>query len=222
MFAYYPKTMRQQREWFHERPERRARSLTGLVLLAWLQACAPTQPQLNSERIEERFGSVGIDVVSSDAGLRRANLYSLHDGTRICRTYALVRFQPRASGQQDPALLAAEREIHGGASLGAALRRAGWQVEKRTRYVGSLPALEPPPDWVAWMRIGGTEGLAIHVYELYIKKGSQVIDFAKLTEVHHPDYLRPPAVAALYPVAPGDVLDEGGIASVVDDLENGT
>lgn len=48
--------------------------------------------QLNSERIEQRFGSYGIEVLSSDDALRVANLYSTEVDHGVCRTFAVTRF----------------------------------------------------------------------------------------------------------------------------------
>ena len=46
------------------------------VLAAVLSACATESVILNSERIEQHFGSYGIEVLASEAGLRRSNLFS--------------------------------------------------------------------------------------------------------------------------------------------------
>ena len=48
------------------------------------------RPLLNSERIERKFGSYGIDVLRNDDAVRMSNLYSLRDGEKICRTFAVV------------------------------------------------------------------------------------------------------------------------------------
>ena len=49
---------------------------------------------LNSERIAQRFGSYGIEVLESDGRVRVSNLYSNEQGGRICRTFA-VRLDER-------------------------------------------------------------------------------------------------------------------------------
>jgi len=53
---------------------------------------AELRPLLNSERIAMEFGSYGIDVLENDARVRVSNLYSVHQGTKICRTFAVVQF----------------------------------------------------------------------------------------------------------------------------------
>ena len=54
--------------------------------------CGEESVILNSDRIEQRFGSYGIEVLASEAGLRRSNLFSYEGDTAICRTYAVVQF----------------------------------------------------------------------------------------------------------------------------------
>lgn len=163
-------------------------------------ACGPAPLPLNSERIEQRFGTVGVEVLYDKGGLRRVSLYSVHDGRRVCRTYAVVRLLGIPSDTADAALLSAHQRIVAGASLGATLEQAGWQVDKQTHYVGQLPDLDPGPDWIASMGRKGSAGLAVHVYRLRIKNSSEVYDYADIVEVHHPDYLDVDALAALYPV----------------------
>ncbi|MGI9200381.1 MAG: hypothetical protein ACR2QL_04940, partial [Woeseiaceae bacterium] len=49
--------------------------ISPFVIAAALSACAQEPEALNSERIEERFGSYGIEVLSHEAGVRRSSLY---------------------------------------------------------------------------------------------------------------------------------------------------
>jgi hypothetical protein len=207
--------MREPAKWFPVKGIRRAGPGPGRRLVVGLQGCTPAQPPLNSERIEDRFGSFGIDVLPSPDGIRRSNLYSLRDGERICRTYAIVRLHDPPADAGDPALVRARRAVDAGASLGATFEDEGFEVQKRTRYVGSLPELHPAPRWVGWMQTGSSAGLAVHIYELYVKKASKVIDIASIIEVHHPDYLTSDDLELLYDVAPGDTLDDSDVALAV-------
>lgn len=185
----------------------RAASFAGVLLLAlWLPACQPNPVPLNSERIEQRFGSYGIEVLSVGDGIRRANLYSVHDGERVCRTYAVVRVLGLPAGDSDPVLRAAHEKVQAGASLGATFEAAGWQVSKATRYVGALPDLQPPPDWLGLMGIGSSRDLALHVYRLFIQNGKQTFEYADIIEVHHPQYLNPRELAALFPADADEAL----------------
>ena len=182
--------------------------------LAFLAACAAGEDTLNSERIEARFGSYGIELLPAEPGIRRASLYSQHGADRICRTYAVVRLQPLPAGTGDDALEAAHADIVDGASIGATLEASGWEVLKRTRYLGALPAFVPPPGWLARMHVDATAGLAVHVYRLDIKNHSETIEYAQIIEVHHPAYLDPSRLAALYRVPAADALDAAGLEAV--------
>ena len=206
--------MRQFRKTSDSVPAFRALPL-GLVAAACLYACSAAQPILNSDRIENRFGSYGIEVLDSSPAARRASLYSVHDGKRICRTYAIVIWQPLADPGPDPSLHAAHARILAGASLGETLRSAGWTLEKRTRHVGSLPAIDPDPDWLELMSIDDSAGLAVHVYDLSIKKSLEVIEYARIVEVHHPDYLDLRALQSLYAVQAVDALGAGSRAELL-------
>ena len=209
--------MRQLRKTSGAVPAFRALRRLGLIAAACLYACSAGQPTLTSDRIESRFGSYGIEVLDSSPAERRASLYSVHDGKRICRTYAIVIWQqqPLADAGTDPSLLAAHARILAGASLGDTLRSAGWTLVKRSRYVGSLPAITPAPDWLELMSIDQSTGLAVHVYDVSIKKSLEVIEYARILEVHHPDFLDLGALRSLYVVQPGDALDSGSRAELL-------
>jgi len=62
-------------------------------------ACEAEPALLNSERIEQRFGSCSIAILPSEAGIRRSSVYSLHGQERVCRTYAVVRFSEQPTGR---------------------------------------------------------------------------------------------------------------------------
>ncbi len=186
----------------------------GLVAAACLYACSAGQPLLNSERIENRFGSYGIEVLDISPATRRASLYSVHDGKRICRTYAIVIWQPLAVPGPDPSLLTAHARILAGASLGETLRSAGWIIDKRTRYLGSLPAIDPAPGWLELMSIDASAGLAVHVYDVSIKKSLEVVEYARIMEVHHPEFLDLQDLQSLYAVQAADALDAGSRAEL--------
>lgn len=155
------------------------------VLAAALSACVAEPELLNSERITARFGSYGVDVLTDTDTLRRSNLYSEENGTRTCRTYAVVMFtSARSSEVQDE-----HARIVAGESIGATFRAHGWQIFKETLYVGNvtLPAGDHPV--AALMHIDGARPLAMHVYRLLLRKRDTVVDYATIIEAHHPDYL---------------------------------
>jgi len=201
--------MRGIRERFQRRLRLAWRWLALPAALAWLSACGGDASLLNSDRIEERYGSYGVEIIDSDARGRRSNLYSVHDGQRICRTYAVVRFLAGATAGDEPALRAAHARVLDGASIGATLREAGFTVHKRSLAAGALPLPVTEPAWGRLMGLSSVAGLAVYEYRLSINKGSQSIDYAEITEVYHPDYLRPADVYAIAPDAAG--LDDAAI-----------
>ncbi|MBT8092815.1 MAG: hypothetical protein KJN77_07255 [Gammaproteobacteria bacterium] len=184
------------------------------VLAAVISACASEPVLLNSERIEQRFGSYGIDLLASEAGLRRSSLYSIENGAHICRTYAVVRFadQPDARyGEEHSKVLA-------GNSIGAIFRSHGWDVHKQTLHIGSLQLPAGNESISPLMRINGPRELALHVYQLLLVRDKRVFDYATILETHHPDYLSEADLYDLYEyetpnaVSPAAALDYAALA----------
>lgn len=155
------------------------------VIAAALSACVAEPESLNSERIGSRFGSYGIDVVANEHGIRRSNLYSIHDGDRTCRTYAVVRF----SDAPDLAIGTEHAKIIAGDSIGETFRAHGWEIYKETRYAGALSLPGEGHPIADLMRLESAVPLAMHVYRLLLQKNGRVIDYATIIEIHHPDYL---------------------------------
>jgi hypothetical protein len=166
------------------------------VVAAALSACAIEPEHLNSERIEERFGSYGIDVLSSEPGLRRSALSSNEQGTRTCRTYAVVRFV-----EEPDAIIGSEHaQILAGNSIGAIFKANGWTIHKETLYIGTAAIDADDCHLAALMRLAQPEDIAMHVYRLLLQKDGQAIDYATVIELHHPDYLGPEQLRDMYPV----------------------
>lgn len=171
-------------------------NLPRSVIAAALDACAHESERLNSERIAERFGSYGIDVISSEPGLRRSNLYSSENGVHTCRTYAVVRFvdQPDAKIDDEHA------QILAGKSIGAIFKASGWTILKQTLYVGSAALDDAAHPVATMMRLGREADVAMHVYRLLLQKEQRAIEYATLIELHHPDYLTHEDLLNLYPI----------------------
>jgi hypothetical protein len=146
---------------------------------------------LNSERIEQVFGSYGIEVISSTPTLRVSRLFSTHDEREICRTFAVVAY-PR---EIDGAIAAEHSIILGGGSIGATFAAGGWRVSKVHHYFGELPSTAKVEQLM-----GGIEPsrLAVHVYVLGVSRGGVQIDYASIVELHHPDYLEVADLVELY------------------------
>ena len=137
---------------------------------------------LNSERIAMEFGSYGIDVLATDARVRVSNLYSVHQGTKICRTFAVVQFPELIEN----AYSVEHEAILSGQSIGAVFAQHGWTIEKINRYFGVLHSTD---------RVAGLMGeiapqpLAVHLYDFKVSKPGTSLIYASIAEVHHPDYL---------------------------------
>ncbi len=163
---------------------------SALVILA---SCLAPEPLLNSERIEQAFGSYGIEVLESDGVVRVSNLYSVEGDEKICRTFAVVRYP----AEIDP-LFAAEHDlILSGESIGAVFKQRGWTVKKHHLYMGELPA---SPRVAGLMRLADAPPLATHIYVLEVVKGEAAFEYARIEEAHHPDYLTLDDLRSIYGV----------------------
>lgn len=159
------------------------------------QAPVPTEVAdrelLNSERIESRFGSYGVEVLESGPRLRVSNLFSGSGRTRVCRTFAVVRYP----AEIDPRLARAHQTILDGGSIGAVLAARGWRVDKTHLHYGELDSTPRSRQLMGGLARGP---LAVHVYVLTAVRDDVRIPYATLAEVHHPEYLRLEDLPALY------------------------
>ena len=155
------------------------------VLAAVLSACATESVILNSERIEQRFGSYGIEVLASEAGLRRSSLFSYDGDTTTCRTYGVVQFSEQLDERYDDA----HSKVLAGDSIGATFKESGWGIQKNTIHIGSirLPQTRTPVGEL--MRLTGAHGVALHIYQLVLVRDDVALDYATIIEAHHPEYL---------------------------------
>ncbi len=164
------------------------------ILAIALSACVVEPELLNSERIKQRFGSFGLDVLHSSNGLRRASLYSNEDGRKLCRTYGIVRFD----NVPDTVIGDEHAQILAGSSIGSTFKANGWTIYKETRFVGELQIPAKAGEVLQLMAVGENELLAMHVYRLLLKKDVQTIDYSTIIELHHPEYLDKEQVTNLY------------------------
>ena len=176
--------------------------IAAIALVAQLHAAAQPglRELLNSERIAATFGSYAVEVLEQDQTIRVSNLYSGAAETKICRTFAVVRYTPRL----DPALTAAHGAILAGGSIGAVFAAQGWEVRKTHLHYGERAASEK---LAAMMRVPVGTALAEHAYVLDVVKDGTSIEYAALLEIHHPDYLDRSALAAIY--GPADSAPRG-------------
>ncbi|HEX6998701.1 MAG TPA: hypothetical protein VF322_11185 [Gammaproteobacteria bacterium] len=170
-------------------------------------AVEPADALLNSERIERRFGSYGIEVLESGP-VRVSNLYSLEDGRRVCRTFAVVRYPQRV----EPAFAREHEAILAGGSIGAVFAAAGWRVTKHhLRY----DELDSTPRVEALMGRLPPAKLAAHVYVLRVERAGAAYDYAVIAEVHHPAYLAVEDLPAIYGPAHARGAEEEAVADAM-------
>lgn len=152
------------------------------------------RPLLNSERIQLKFGSYGIDVLENSDTIRVSNLYSTEQGEKTGRTFAVVVYP----GQVGPALSAAHRRILAGQSIGAVFKEAGWTITKEHLYFGEIPLRADFQRVRALMQLRASGSLAVHVYRLAVARAGPPTDYATIAEVHHPAYLTLADLDAIY------------------------
>jgi hypothetical protein len=181
------------------------------IAAAALSACAIEPELLNSERIEERFGSYGIEVLSERPGLRKSALFSGHGSERTCRTYAVVRFVDATDAKID----SEHEQVLAGDSIGAIFKAGGWTIRKETLHIGATELPAVGCEIVASMRLGDPSKVAMHVYRLLLRKDDEAIDYATISEFHHPDYLNLADLRTLYPVEATRQLPPGKVRELL-------
>jgi len=187
------------------------RTLSPTVLAAALSACATETVLLNSERIEQQFGSYGIDVLASAAGLRRSSLYSIVGEERTCRTYAVVRFADKPDTSYSPE----HAKVLAGNSLGEVFKANAWSIHKQTQYIGSFHVDASRTEISTLMQLSGVQELALHVYQLLLAKNERVFEYATLLEAHHPDYLSAADLLEFYPYDDSGSLSDKSLTECI-------
>lgn len=151
----------------------------------------------NSDRIQLIFGNYGIEVLENSPGMRASSLYSIHDGIKKNRTFAVVAYPEVV----EEAIEQEHRTILSGQSIGIVFRNNGWDTIKHHQYFGKLDAA--PDDSEMFSAIGATRP-AIHIYSLSVMKNNTEYSYAQIAEVHHPEYLTLEDLKAIY----GSEVDE--------------
>ncbi len=177
------------------------------VLAAVLSACATESVILNSERIEQRFGSYGIDVLASEAGLRRSSLFSYDGDHTTCRTYAVVQFAEEADARCDNA----HTRVLAGDSIGETFKEDGWNVRKNTLYIGTIRLPETHTEVGELMRLSGAHDLALHIYQLVLVRDVNELEYATILEAHHPEYLTESNLRSMFAHEPLEPISRGDL-----------
>ena len=190
----------------------RSHKLAPAVLAAALSACATETVLLNSERIGQRFGSYGIDVLASEAGLRRSSLYSIDGNERICRTYAIVSFNEDLDSSYGPE----HAKVLAGNSLGEVFKANGWSMHKQTLHIGSFEIDQSGSEINQLMRLAADQTLALHIYQLLLARDEQIFEYATIVEAHHPDYLAQSDLLDIYHYDDSESLGAESLAELID------
>ena len=190
----------------------RSHKLAPAVLAAALSACATETVLLNSERIEQRFGSYGIDVLASEAGLRRSSLYSIDGNERICRTYAVVSFNEDLDSSYGPE----HAKVLAGNSLGEVFKANGWSMHKQTLRIGSFEIDQSGSEINQLMHLATDQTLALHIYQLLLARDEQIFEYATIVEAHHPDYLMQSDLLDIYHYDDSESLAAESLAELID------
>ena len=191
------------------------------VLAAMLSACATESVLLNSERIERRFGSYGIEVLASEAGLRRSSLLSYDGDTATCRTYAVAQFVDNLDERYETA----HSRVLAGDSIGSTFKEDGWDSRKHTLYIGTMRLPDRTTEVGQLMRLAGAHDLALHIYQLVLVRDELELQYATIMEAHHPEYLTTQDLLEIFAydeaTAPA-TKDLKSLANLVFNVENRT
>ena len=159
-----------------------------------LAACASPGTGLNSDRIERAFGNYGVEILRADDTHRVTSLFSSNNAGTTTRTYAVVRY----SGKPNSLVASEHARILDGGSIGATFRDAGWEIDKQHVYIGAFEVPKTYTEIASLMRIALPETLATHVYLLNVRKDDRTLQYATITEIHHPAYLDATELEQIY------------------------
>lgn len=179
---------------------------TFLLLIA---GCAGSGSTLNSDGIARKFGSYGVEILDATDTRRISSLYSDSGDGPVTRTYAVVEFL----GSNVAAVAEVHARIVAGTSIGATFREAGFSIRKQSLFIGALPVPATYTDLARLMHVNLPQSLAVHQYLFIVSRDERSWNYARITEVHHPDYLGAADLEKLY----GEiVLDDSNRDSIHD------
>ena len=119
-------------------PSHKTSSLYVFLLFILLSCNNITESKntlLNSERIEQKFGSYGIDIVQSDNQSRVSFLYSLEPNNKNKKNYhtlAIVKFKETRQVSN------IHEKILNGGSIGKSFKKEGWEIDKTNHQMMEL------------------------------------------------------------------------------------
>ena len=132
--------------------------------------------------------------------MRVSDLYSLEGGKKVMRTLAVVIYPQSIP----PPLTAEHAEIKSGHSIGKVFKSHGWSIDKRNLYFGDIVASDNFAG--VYSAMGGIHevNLAVHIYQLSVGKNGAWFRYARIAEVHHPDYLGSDELREIYGAPAGE------------------
>ena len=152
---------------------------------------------LNSERIEKKFGSYGIEIIENTGSSRVSFLYSLDKNcqqnlslkeTQIgihCKQYktlAIVKFLNTND------VIDEHTKILKGASVGATFKNQNWTIKKENILISEIHNKENQII-NEWSNNSNLEKFAFHIYDISLKKNQLQLKYAQIIEIHNPNYL---------------------------------
>ncbi len=152
---------------------------------------------LNSERIEKKFGSYGIEIIENTGSSRVSFLYSLDKNcqqnlslkeTQIgihCKQYktlAIVKFLNTND------VIDEHTKILKGASIGATFKNQNWIIKKENILISEIHNKENQII-NEWSNNPDLEKFAFQIYDISLKKNQLQLKYAQIIEIHNPNYL---------------------------------
>ena len=166
-----------------------------LIIALLCSGCASNL--LNSERIEKKFGSYGIEIIENTGSSRVSFLYSLDKNcqqnlslkeTQIgihCKQYktlAIVKFLDTND------VIDEHTKILKGASIGATFKNQNWIIKKENILISEIHNKENQII-NEWSNNPDLEKFAIQIYDISLKKNQLQLKYAQIIEIHNPNYL---------------------------------
>ncbi|WP_353777687.1 hypothetical protein [Winogradskyella sp. 3972H.M.0a.05] len=171
---------------------------------------------LNSERIALKFGTYAVKVLKQDSTTRVSNLYSFHDKNKITRTFAVVAYATTI----DSMFLKEHQKILEGQSIGRVFKKAQWGIKKKNLYFGEIA---PSKDYEQVYKLMGDitpTTLAVYTYDFLIEKDNKSYNYATITEIYHPEYLKLSDLKKINPDAERHLEKTDTILDLLKHVEN--
>jgi len=202
------------------------------ILLSTLIINGCSYPLLNSEMIENKFGSYGLDIIENSSKNRISFLFSIDDHYIALNEINAVKKSPGYKKKYHTLALVnfidsgkvsdAHKKIINGGSIGATFKDYGWSVTKDNLLAFELSE-DIHPVIQEWLKSEVDQKLVIHVYMLSVERNHQKIRYAEIIEMHHPGYLTLSELKNIYAInaSKKDNITIGKISNeIIDRLSN--